>query len=64
MYNDGDLEGQISQLEDDTLDLKEDKAIIEVRNIATVESEELPVDFWSMYFDGAVRKEGDGNGFW
>jgi ribonuclease HI len=29
-----------------------------------VESEELPTDFWSMDFDGAVRKEGDGAGVW
>jgi ribonuclease HI len=26
--------------------------------------EELPVDFCSMDFDGAVRKEGAGVGFW
>jgi hypothetical protein len=58
LYNDGDLEEQIAQLEDDTPDSKEDKAITEVRNTATVESEELPADFWSMDFDGAVSKEG------
>jgi hypothetical protein len=64
MYNDGDLEEQITQLEDDTLDSKEDKAITEVRNTETMESEDLPADFWSMDFDGAVSKEGAGDGVW
>ena len=27
-------------------------------------SEELPTDFWSMEFDGAVSKEGVGAGVW
>jgi ribonuclease HI len=27
-------------------------------------SEELPADFWSMDFDGAVSKEGAGAGVW
>jgi ribonuclease HI len=63
VYNDGDLEEQIAQLEDDTPDLKEDKEIIEVRRTTTVESEELPVDFWSMDFDGAMSKERVGAGF-
>jgi ribonuclease HI len=58
------LEEQIAQLEDDTPDSKEDKAITEVRNTKTVESEELPADFWSMDFDGAVSKEGVGAGVW
>jgi hypothetical protein len=64
LYNDGDLEEQISQLEDDSHDSKEDKAIVEERNAETVESEELPTNFWSMNFDGAVSKEGDGAGVW
>jgi ribonuclease HI len=29
-----------------------------------VESEELPTDFWSMDFDGTMRKEGAGAGVW
>jgi ribonuclease HI len=29
-----------------------------------VESEKLPADFWSMDFDGVVRKEGVGAGVW
>jgi ribonuclease HI len=55
---------QISQLEDDTHDSKESKEIIEARNVEMVEREELPVDFWSMDFDGAVSKEGAGAGVW
>jgi hypothetical protein len=45
LYNDGDLDNQIAQLGDDAPDPQEDKAITEVRNTATVESEELPEDF-------------------
>jgi hypothetical protein len=58
MYNDGDLDEQITQLEDDTPDQKEDKASVEARNVETLESEGLPADFWSMDFDGSVIKEG------
>jgi hypothetical protein len=64
LYNDGDLEGKISQLESDTTHPKENKEIIEAREVKTVESEELPADFWSMDFDGAVNKEGVGAGVW
>jgi hypothetical protein len=45
-------------LEDDAPDIKEDKEITEVKKTTTVESDELPTDFWSMDFDGAMRKEG------
>jgi hypothetical protein len=41
LYNDGGLEEQIAQLEDDTPDLKEYKAITKVRNTEIVESEEF-----------------------
>jgi hypothetical protein len=64
LYNDGDFEEQITQLEDDALDPKDDKAIVEIRNPMIEESEELPADFWSMDFDGAVSKEGTGVGVW
>jgi hypothetical protein len=58
MYNDGDLEEQIAQLEDDIHDSKEDKVITEARETEMVESGELPADFWSMDFNGAMSKEG------
>jgi ribonuclease HI len=64
LYNEGDPEGKIAQLESDTTDPKENKEIIEAREVKTVESEELPIDFWSMDFDGAVSKEGAGVGVW
>jgi hypothetical protein len=51
-------------LEDDAPDMQEYKAITEVKNTPTVESDELPVDFWSMDFDGAVSKEGAGARVW
>ena len=58
------MEEQIAQLEDETHDSKESKAIIEARRVETVEREELPEDFWSMDFDGAVSKEEAGAGVW
>ena len=62
--NDGYVEEQIAQLEYDTNDSEEGKAIIEARKVETVEREEPPIDFWSMDFDGAVSKERDGARFW
>jgi hypothetical protein len=62
LYNDGDLYNRIAQLEYDAPDITEDKEITEVNNVVTVESDELPAYFWSMDFDGAVRKEGAGAG--
>jgi hypothetical protein len=60
LYNDGDTGEQIAQLEKDTFDPKEGQEITEAERKKNVISEELPADFWSMDFDGAVRKEGAG----
>ena len=35
---------------------------IEISKMKNVITEELPTDFWSMDFDGAVSKEGAGAG--
>jgi ribonuclease HI len=64
LYNDGDMEEQIAQLEEDTLDPKEGQEITEAKRKEIVISEELPAEFWSMDFDGAVSKEGAGAGVW
>jgi hypothetical protein len=64
LYNDGDMEERDAQLEEDTLDPKEGQRITEVKGREIVISEELPAEFWSMDFDGAVRKEGAGAGVW
>jgi hypothetical protein len=45
LYNDNDFEEQISQLEDDVPDPKDDKAVFKVRNPMIEESEEFPVNF-------------------
>ena len=45
LYNDGDFEEQIAQLEDDALDQNDDKAVVEVRNPMIEENEEFPTDF-------------------
>jgi hypothetical protein len=45
LYNDGDIEEQITQLEDDAPDPKDDTTIAEVRNTMVEENEELPTDF-------------------
>jgi hypothetical protein len=36
----------------------------EAAKMKNVITEEFPVDFWSMDFDGAVSKEGAGAGVW
>jgi hypothetical protein len=64
LYNDGDLEEQIAQLEDDAPNPKDAKAAVEVKNPMVEENEEFPVDFWSMDFDVVVSKEGVGAGVW
>jgi hypothetical protein len=64
LYNDGDMGEQIAQLEEDTFDLKEGQEITEAERKKNLRSEELPTDFWSMDFDGAVSKEGARAGVW
>jgi hypothetical protein len=51
-------------LEDDALDLQEDKSNTEVRDIVTIESNEFPTHLSSMDFDGDMSKEGFGVGVW
>ena len=63
MYNDGDMGEQDTQLAEDTSSQDEGQEIIEVARMKNVIAEELPIDFWSMEFDGAVSK-GAGAGVW
>jgi hypothetical protein len=58
LYNDGDLDNQIAELEGDSSSLKENQTITEENKTVTIESDELLVDFWSMDFDGSMSKEG------
>jgi hypothetical protein len=62
LYNDGDMEEKNPQLGEDTSSQDEGQEMIEVARMKNVITEELPTDFWSMDFDGAVRKEGAGVG--
>jgi hypothetical protein len=64
LYNDGDTRKQITQLEEDTSGLNEGQEITEAERKKNVITEELPTDFWSMEFDGAVSKEGAGARIW
>jgi hypothetical protein len=64
LYNDGDMGEPNPQLVEDTSSLDEGQEIIEVVRKKNVIIEELPADFWSMDFDGEVRKEGAGAGVW
>jgi hypothetical protein len=64
LYNNGDTGEQITQLEEDTSGLDKGQEIVEAERKKNVITEELPADFWSMDFDGAVRKEGAGAGVW
>ena len=62
LYNDGDTKEQETQLMEDTSSQYESQESIEVAKMKNVITEELPADFWSMDFDGAVSKEGVGAG--
>jgi hypothetical protein len=64
LYNDGDTGEKITQMGEDTFGPDEGQEIIEVERKKNVITEELPTDFWSMDFDGAVSKEGVGAGVW
>jgi hypothetical protein len=64
LYNDGDTEEQITQLEEDTSGLDEGQEITEAERKKNVITEELPTDLWSMDFDRVIRKEGAGAGVW
>jgi ribonuclease HI len=64
LYNDGDTGEKITQLGEDTSGPDEGQEIIEVERKKNVITKELPADFWSIDFDGAVSKEGVGAGVW
>jgi hypothetical protein len=60
LYNDGDTKEKDTQLMEDISSQDEGQEIIEVAKMKNMITEELPVDFWSMDFDGAMSKEGEG----
>ena len=64
MYNDGDTEEQDTQLMEDVSSQDEGPESGEVAKMKNVITEEFPADFWSMYFDGAMSKEGVGARVW
>ena len=64
LYNDGDTGEQDTQLGEDTSSQDESQEIVEVERMKNVITEELPADFWSMDFDGAVSKEGARAAVW
>jgi hypothetical protein len=64
LYNDGDLENKIAQLEDDASGLEESKEIPKESRTSTTKTDEPAGPLWSMDFDGAVSKERVGVGVW
>jgi hypothetical protein len=58
LYNDGDMESQIAQLEDDVYNLEESKATPEEDKTVTIQTDESIEPLWSLDFDGVVSKEG------
>jgi hypothetical protein len=64
LYNDGDTEDQDTQLMEDLSGQDDGPESIEVAKMKNVITEDLPADFWSMDFDGAMSKEGAGVGVW
>jgi hypothetical protein len=53
LYNDGDMERQIANLEDDVYNLEENKTTLEEDKIMMVQSDEPKEPLWSLDFDGA-----------
>jgi ribonuclease HI len=64
LYNDGDMESQIAQLEDDVYNLEESKVTPEEDKTMTIQTDEPVEPLWSLDFDGAVSKEGSGARVW
>jgi ribonuclease HI len=64
LYNDGDMERQIANLEDDVYNLEERKATPEEDKTMIIQSDEPIEPLWSLDFDGVVSKEGSGAGVW
>jgi hypothetical protein len=64
LYNDGDMESQIAQLEDDVYNLEESKETPEEDKTVTIQTDEPIEPLWSLDFDGVVSKEGSGAGVW
>jgi hypothetical protein len=64
LYTDGDTKELDTQPMEDLSGQDEGPESIEVENMKNVITEELPADFWSMDFDGAMSKEGAGAGVW
>jgi hypothetical protein len=64
LYNDGDTEEPGNQLVEEVASQDEGPESGEAAKMNNVITEEFPVDFWSMDFDGAMSKEGAGAGVW
>jgi hypothetical protein len=59
LYNDGDLDSQIAQLEDDVSGLEESKAIPEESKTVTIETDEPTEPLWSLWIsmELSVKKD-------
>ena len=64
LCNDGDMESQISKLEDDVYNLEERKETPEEDKIVTIKIDEPIKPMWSLYFDGVVSKDRSRAGVW
>jgi hypothetical protein len=64
LYNYGDLDNQIAQLEDDASSLEENQVITKESKTVTTETDEPVENFWSMDFNGDISKEGVGAWVW
>jgi hypothetical protein len=58
LYNDGDMERQIANLEDDVYNLEENKTSPKEDKTVMVQSDEPKEHMLSLDFDGDSRKEG------
>jgi hypothetical protein len=64
LYNDGDMERKIANLEDDVFNLEENKTTPEEDKTMMVQSDEPKEPLWILDFDGVVSREGSRVGVW
>jgi hypothetical protein len=55
LYNDGDMDSQIAQLEDDVYNLEESKETHEEDKIVTIKTDEPVEPLWSLYFEWSCQ---------
>jgi hypothetical protein len=64
LYNDGDMERQMTNLENDVYNIEENTTTFEENETIMVDSDKQNEPLWSLDFDGIVSKQGSGVAVW